>query len=94
MHRWKPPRLRCRRLRTSTTDQKRPLGDLRAANRQDSTDAPTVAASSISRIKKINFSAPSTCPIDLFGPLANGRALKQLHALFRVCLLVSLQAAR
>ena len=32
MHRWKPPRVRCRRLRTSTTDQKRPLGDLRTTN--------------------------------------------------------------
>ena len=29
--------------------------------------------------KKISFSAPGTCPIDLFGSLANGRAVKQLH---------------
>ena len=58
MHRWKPPRVRCRRLRTSTTDQKRPLGDLRAANRQDSIDAAVWAGPSISRIKKIIFFAP------------------------------------
>ena len=31
-------------------------------------------------LKKFPFSAPSTCPIDLFGPLANGRILKRLHA--------------
>ena len=31
------------------------------------------------RIKKFPFSAPSTCPIDLFGPLANGTILKRLH---------------
>jgi hypothetical protein len=59
MHRWKPPRVRCRRLRTSTTDQKRPLGDLRAAaNRQDSIDAAVMAGPSISRIKEIIFFAP------------------------------------
>ena len=58
MHRWKPPRVRCRRLRTSTTDQKRPLGDLWAANRQDSIDAAVMAGPSISRIKKIIFFAP------------------------------------
>ncbi len=58
MHRWKPPRVRCRRLRMSTTDQKRPLGDLRAATRQDSIDAAVMAASSITRIKKIIFFAP------------------------------------
>ena len=30
-------------------------------------------------IKKLIFSAPSTCPIDLFGPLANGTVPKRLH---------------
>ena len=39
-------------------------------------------------LKKIIFSAPSTCPIDLFGPVANGRILKRLQCAFR-CLLVS-----
>ena len=58
MHRWKPPRVRYRRLRTSATDQKRPPGDLRAANRQDSIDAAVMAGPSISRIKKIIFFAP------------------------------------
>ena len=56
--RWKPPRVRCRRLRTSTTDQKRPPGDLRATNRQDSIDVAVVAGPSISRIKKNIFFAP------------------------------------
>ena len=32
------------------------------------------------RIKKFPFSAPGTCHIVLFGPLANGRILKRLHA--------------
>ena len=57
MHRWKPPRVRCRRLPTSTTDQKRPPGDLRAANRQDSIDAAVMAGPSTSQIKKIIFFA-------------------------------------
>ena len=30
-------------------------------------------------IKKLFFSPPSKCPIDLFGPVANGRILKRLH---------------
>ena len=58
MHRWKPARMRCRRLPTSTTDQKRPPGDLRTTNRQDSIDAPALVALSISRIKKIIFFGP------------------------------------
>ena len=58
MHRWKPPRVRCRRLHMPTPDQKRPLGDLRAANRQDSIDAAVMAGPSISRIKKNIFFAP------------------------------------
>ena len=33
-------------------------------------------------LKKLIFSAPSTCPIDLFGPLANGTVLKQVHVVF------------
>ena len=31
-------------------------------------------------LKKLVFSAPNTCPIDRFGPVANRRVLKQLHA--------------
>ena len=30
-------------------------------------------------LKKLIFLAPSTCPIDLFGPVANGTVLKRLH---------------
>ncbi len=58
MHRWKPPRVRCRRLRTSSSDQKRSLGDHRAANRQDPFDAAVMSGPSISRIKKIIFFGP------------------------------------
>ena len=31
-------------------------------------------------LKKLIFSPPRKCPIDLFGPLANRRILKRLHA--------------
>ena len=41
-----------------SSDPEQPQGDLRTTNRQDSTDAPAMAASSISRIKKIIFFAP------------------------------------
>ena len=40
IHRWKRPRMRGRRLPTSSTDPRRLPRDLRATNRQDSTDAP------------------------------------------------------
>ena len=46
-----------------------------------------VASSTAS--KKNPFLAPSTCPIDLFGPLANRTVLKRLHAAIRFCWLVS-----
>ena len=58
MHRWKPPRVRCRRLRTSSSDPRRHRGDLGTKNRRDSTDAPALVASSISRIKKNIFFGP------------------------------------
>ena len=35
-------------------------------------------------LKKLLFLAPSTCPIDLFGPLANRTVLKRLHGAFRL----------
>ena len=54
----KRPCTRCRRLRTSTTHQKRPPRDLRAANRQDSIDAAVMAGPSVSRIKENIFFAP------------------------------------
>ena len=31
-------------------------------------------------LKKLIFLAPRKCPIDLFGPVANGTVLKRLHA--------------
>ena len=34
-------------------------------------------------LKKIIFSAPRKCPIDLFGPRANRTILKRLHVAFR-----------
>ena len=58
IHRWKPPRMRRRRLHVSSSDPRRPRGDLRTTNRQDSTDAPAVAASSVSRRQEINFFGP------------------------------------
>ncbi len=39
MQRWEPPRMRRRRLPTSSSDPRRPQGDLRTKNRQDSTGA-------------------------------------------------------
>ena len=50
--------MRGRRLPMSSSDPRRPRGDLRTTNRQDSIDAPALVASSISRIKKINFFGP------------------------------------
>ena len=35
-------------------------------------------------LKKLIFSAPRKCPIDLFGPLANRTVLKQLQAAFHI----------
>jgi len=51
-------RVRCRRLRATTADPKRPQGDLGPTNRQDSTGAAAMAGPSISRVKKIIFFAP------------------------------------
>ena len=43
-------------------------------------------------LKKLIFSAPRKCPIELFGPRANRTLLKQLQCAFRVCMLVSYTA--
>ena len=40
-----------------------------------------------------NGSAPSTCTIDLFGPVANGTILKRLHARSEFALASVLHAA-
>jgi len=42
----------------SNTDPKHQPGDLRTTNRQDSTDAPAMVASSVSRHPEINFFGP------------------------------------
>ena len=36
-------------------------------------------------LKKLIFLGPSKCPIDLFGPVANGTILKRLHRLAIAC---------
>ena len=43
---------------------------------------PWTMAPSSPRIKKFSFSAPSTCPIHLFGPLTSRTILERLHARF------------
>ena len=58
IHRWKRPRMRCRRLRTSSTDPRRPRGDLRTTNRQDSIGAAVMAGPSMSRHQEIIFFGP------------------------------------
>ena len=58
IHRWKRPRMRRRRLPMSSSDPRRPRGDLRTTNRQDSAGTAALVASSISRNKKINSFAP------------------------------------
>ena len=85
--------MRGRQLPRSSTDPRRTPGGLWAANRQDSTNAPAMVASSISRIKKKIFSAPSKCPIGLFGPVANGTILERLHVSHFVLLASVLQYA-
>ena len=67
-------------MHPTSPDPKQPQGDLRTTNRQDSIDAAVMVGPSISRIKKLFFSAPSKCRIDLFGPVANERILERLHA--------------
>ena len=52
---WKRRRVRCRRLHVYGADPRQPQGDLRTTNRQDSTDAPAMAASSVSRHQEIIF---------------------------------------
>ncbi len=75
MHRWERPRMRGGRLPMSSNDPRRPRGhESTGFHRRGRLERP-----SISRIKKINFSPPRKCPIDLFGPVANRTILKRLH---------------
>ena len=81
--------MRRRRLRTSSTDPRRPRGHHRTTNRQVSTDAAAMVWDRQYReLKKLIFSTPRKCPIDLFGPVANGRILKRLQSRFG-CMLVT-----
>ena len=50
--------MRRRRLHVYSTDPKRPQGDPRATNRQDSIDAAAMVGSSISRRQEIIFFGP------------------------------------
>ena len=45
-------------------------------------------------LKKYFFSPPSKCPIDLFGPLANGTELKRLHVVLLASVLRPLARTR
>ena len=76
-------RVRCRRLHATTADPKRPQGT--SAPRIDR--IPSVRPSWWDRqyreLKKLFFSPPSKCPIDLFGPISNRTILKRLHVASR-----------
>ena len=80
--------------------QKRPQGDLRATNRQDSTDPAVVVGPSISRTRKITFPAPSTSRSDLLGQLSmrvigvGGLASRRSKRAVLSCLLRAEQAPR
>ena len=76
---WKRRRRRRRRLHMSITDPKRLPESFWAANRQDSIDAPITAGRQFRELKKLIFSAPRKCPIDLFGPQMDGTILERLH---------------
>ena len=89
MHRWERPRRRRRRLHMSREDPKRPREDLRTTNRQDSTDAPAMAASLISRIKKINFFGPQEVAHCSLWTISEPNDTQTAACAFRVCLLVS-----
>ena len=81
-----------RRLHVYSTDPRRPLGDLRAPNRQDPPTRPSWRDRQYRELKKLIFLAPGKCPIDLSGLLANGTILKRLHERSG-CLLVSYTAS-
>ena len=80
--------------------QKRPQGDLRATNRQDSTDPAVVVGPAISRTRKITFPAPSTSRSDLLGQLpmraigVGGLASRRSKRAVLSCLLRAEQAPR
>ena len=63
IHRWKRPRMRCRRLTMSSSDPRRLQGDLGATNRQVAIDAAVMVGPSITRIKKYFFRPPGSVPL-------------------------------
>ena len=81
--------MRGRRLPMSSSDPRRPRGDLRTTNRQDSIDAPALVASSISRIKKNNFFGPQEVSHRSLWTISELNCTKTAACRARVCLLVS-----
>ena len=75
--------MRCRRLPTSNPT----LGDPRETSGPQIDRIPSTRPSWWRRqyreLKKLFFSPPSKCAIDLFGPVANRAILKQLHVTSR-----------
>ena len=71
--------MRRRRLPMSSTDPRRPQRDFRAASDRIPSTRPPWWHRQYRDIKKLIFLTPSTCPIDVFGPVANRRILKQMH---------------
>ena len=86
MHRWERPRMRRRRLHVYSTDPRRRRETSGSRTDWIPPTRPPWRRRQYRELKKLIFSAPSTCPIDLFGPLANRTVLERLHAAFRVLL--------
>ena len=78
----------------SSSDPRRPPGDLWTLDWQDSTGAAVMGDRQYRELKKYFFSPPSKCPIDLFGPLANGTELKRLHVVLLASVLRPLARTR
>ena len=91
-YRWKRPRMRRRRLHMCSTDPKRPRGTSGPRIDRIPPTRPPWRRRQFRELKKLIFSAPRKCPIDLFGPRANRTPLKQRVCAFRVCMLVSYTA--
>ena len=87
IYRWKRPRMRRRRLRTTNTTQSDPRETSGPRIDRIPPARPPWWRRQFRELKKLIFSAPSTCPIDLFGPVANRTILAACRISF--CLLVS-----
>ena len=66
-------------------DPRRPRGDPGPRIDRIPPTRPSWWRRQFRELKKLFFLAPSKCPIDPFGPLANRRILKRLHARDPVC---------